>query len=299
MRRGGSFRYRSGTRASRYRPTSVYQSASVAETVGAPALRLVEANPAIVLENVSFSYPNGYQALRSISLEIPRGRSVGIVGPSGCGKSTLLALLAGFYQPSGGKIFQTQFDVARHPQTMVFQKDTLLPWLTTVQNVKLFYKFHRGVRAEIDARVAELIQLAALDGFEKSYPYQLSGGMRRRVAFLSAVAPMPERLLLDEPFGSLDEPTRVAIHQDVLKIIRRLNITVVLVTHDLAEAISLCDEVVILTRGPGTLFSSHTIPFGRERDLLELRQTPEFLRLYGILWHELSLQLRHGPGVLQ
>jgi ABC-type nitrate/sulfonate/bicarbonate transport system ATPase subunit len=103
---------------------------------------------------------------------------------------------------------------------------------------------------------------------------------------------MPERLLLDEPFSSLDEPTRVAIHQDVLGVMRRLKMTVVLVTHDLAEAISLCDEVIIFTRRPARIASRHAVPFGADRDVLELRRMPEFLQLYGTLWHELSQQIK-------
>jgi ABC-type nitrate/sulfonate/bicarbonate transport system ATPase subunit len=119
--------------------------------------------------------------------------------------------------------------------------------------------------------------------------------MRRRVAFLAAVAAMPAVLLLDEPFSSLDEPTRVALHQDVLEIIRRLQMTVVLVTHDLAEAVSICDDVVILTNRPGSVARRVPIPFGRARNRFALRQTPEFLELYGLLWHDLSEQIRRRP----
>lgn len=246
---------------------------------------------AIAMRSVEFSYPNGLQALHDFSLDIPRGWIVGIVGPSGCGKSTLLSLLAGFNKPSSGEILQTRFDPNRHPLAMVFQKDTLLPWLTVAENVQLYSRFRRAERRSVKARVGELIKLAGLDGFERAYPYQLSGGMRRRVAFLAAVTAMPETLLLDEPFSSLDEPTRVGIHQDVLRIIRGINMTVVLVTHDLAEAISLCDEVVIVTRRPGRVASRQSVPFGRERNVLELRQRSDFLDLYGVLWHALSEQI--------
>jgi ABC-type nitrate/sulfonate/bicarbonate transport system ATPase subunit len=179
---------------------------------------------------------------------------------------------------------------------MVFQKDTLLPWLTVAQNVALYFKFHPAPRAEVQQRVEWLLELAGLDGFERAYPYQLSGGMRRRVAFLAAVAPLPSLLLLDEPFSSLDEPTRVAIHQDVYAIVRRLGMTAVIVTHDLAEAISLCDEVVILTRRPGSVAVRHQVPFGNDRNMLELRQSTEFLALYGRVWHDLSEQLEPARG---
>jgi NitT/TauT family transport system ATP-binding protein len=118
--------------------------------------------------------------------------------------------------------------------------------------------------------------------------------MRRRTAFLAAVAPQPQLLLLDEPFSSLDEPTRVGIHQSIYEIVRELGITVILVTHDLAEAISLCDEVLILTNRPARVCARHTMPFGRQRNMYDLRQTPEFLRYYGVLWEELSEQIRAG-----
>jgi ABC-type nitrate/sulfonate/bicarbonate transport system ATPase subunit len=175
---------------------------------------------------------------------------------------------------------------------MVFQTDTLLPWLTAAENVGLHFKFRRRApRSYVKHRVAELLEMVGLEEFANAYPYELSGGMRRRVAFLTAVAPKPAALLLDEPFSSLDEPTRVAIHQDVIRIMSELEMTVVLITHDLAEAITLCDEIVLLTGRPGRVFSRHTVPFPRERNALELRQTREFLDLYATLWKELSQQM--------
>jgi sulfonate transport system ATP-binding protein len=240
------------------------------------------------------------EALKDVSFKISPGEFVAVIGPSGCGKSTLLSILARQNKPTSGTATMTSFDKSRHKLAMVFQKDTLLPWLTTAGNIKLYYRYHRADRKTVDAHVRELVQLAGLQGFENHYPYQLSGGMRRRVAFLSAIAARPEILLLDESFSSLDEPTRVAIHQDVFDITRRLAITMILVTHDLAEAISLCDEVVILTGRPGSVYSTHDVPFGAQRSILELRQQPEFLDLYGVLWSQLSEQIsrakanRHG-----
>jgi ABC-type nitrate/sulfonate/bicarbonate transport system ATPase subunit len=179
---------------------------------------------------------------------------------------------------------------------MLFQRDTLLPWLTAEDNIGLHFKFasSKVPKDEVRRRVAELIQLAGLEGAEKKYPYQLSGGMRRRVAFLSAVAPLPRTLLLDEPFSSLDEPTRVAIHQSIFDIVKRYRISVVLVTHDLAEAISLSDRVVILSARPGTICGTHAVEFGSKRVMLELRENPRFLELYGELWHELRRQITLG-----
>jgi ABC-type nitrate/sulfonate/bicarbonate transport system ATPase subunit len=180
--------------------------------------------------------------------------------------------------------------------TMVFQVDTVLPWLTAADNVALYFKLGRAGRrvdkAVARQRVEALFRMVGLEDFKRSYPYQLSGGMRRRIAFMTAVAPEPAVLLLDEPFSSLDEPTRVAIHQDVLRIMSDQDMTVVLVTHDLAEAITLCDEVVILTARPGRVLSRHRVPFPRQgRNAIDLRHSREFLDLYAVLWEELGSQI--------
>lgn len=248
------------------------------------------------IEDVAFEYPTGVLALSGLDMSIARGSSVAVVGPSGCGKSTLLQLLAGLRTPTSGRITWPAFPPGVHPMTVVFQTDTLLPWLTAAENVGLYYRVGRtGKRVDKDAaraRVDALLEMVGLRDFGRSYPYQLSGGMRRRIAFLAAVAPEPAVLLLDEPFSSLDEPTRVTIHQDVLRIMSELDTTVVLVTHDLAEAITLCDEVVILTSRPGRVLNRHRVPFDRAgRNAIELRHSREFLDLYALLWEELGSQI--------
>jgi ABC-type nitrate/sulfonate/bicarbonate transport system ATPase subunit len=250
----------------------------------------------IGIQDVGFEYPTGVTALSGLDVTIPTGSSVAIVGPSGCGKSTLLQLLAGLRTPTSGRITWPPFPSGVHPISMVFQTDTLLPWLTAADNVALYFRLgqtgKRVQKADARARVDALFEMVGLQDFRKAYPYQLSGGMRRRIAFMTAVAPQPAVLLLDEPFSSLDEPTRVAIHQDVLRIMSELEMTVVLITHDLAEAITLCDEVVILTSRPGRVLNRHTVPFVRAtRNAIELRHTREFLDLYAVLWEELGSQI--------
>jgi NitT/TauT family transport system ATP-binding protein len=249
--------------------------------------------------DVGFAYPTGTVALEGLTLAIPDTGVTGIVGPSGCGKSTLLQLLAGLATPTAGRLDVTFAEPtdSRHDVAMVFQQDTVLPWLTVAENVGLYYRFHRRKGQSRNWREDEARRLLAtvgLEGAAGEYPNRLSGGMRRRVAFLAAVAPNPQLLLLDEAFSAVDEPTRIMIHQEVLRIVKQMDMTTVLITHDLAEAISLSDRVVILSARPGRVRSIYDIPFGADRDVLTLRREPEFLSLYGRLWDELSTQIERS-----
>jgi NitT/TauT family transport system ATP-binding protein len=265
---------------------------------------------AVVLDHVQFSY-GSQVVLEDISARILPGSIVGIVGPSGCGKSTLLGVVSGLLRPDRGTV-ELNLDSGRHPLSMVFQRDTLLPWLTVAENVQLFTRFRKHGRRQtiprlsnrrlstlrkseqFDARLDELLAIVGLTGSEAKYPYQLSGGMRRRLAFLVAVAADPELLLLDEPFSSVDEPTRIGIHQDVFRTTKLMKMTTILVTHDLAEAVSLCDRIFILRMTPSVVVHTHEIAFGDDRRMLELRETPEFLAAYARVWHDLSQEIAKG-----
>jgi ABC-type nitrate/sulfonate/bicarbonate transport system ATPase subunit len=254
----------------------------------------------IELADVSYTYPNGLQAVSDVSLRIDRGSRLGVVGPSGCGKSTLLRLITELAQPERGRIVRNYEAMSdRAPIAMVFQEDTLLPWLTVRKNVSLYYRMHPGIlsKAEIDERVDHLLSMVGLDGFGDMFPRQLSGGMKRRVAFLAAIAPRPQLLLLDEPFSSVDEPTRVEIHQQVRDILDEFKITTILVTHDLAEALSLMDTVAILSARPARVAQLRSVELDGGSDLLEARATPQFLELYGHLWEALSHEIRVARGV--
>jgi len=261
----------------------------------------------IEIRGLQFAYPDGTSVIGDISQSVPIGSTLGVVGPSGCGKSTLLAIIAGLLTPTGGSI-ELPLKGSDHQLAMLFQQDTVLPWLTVRANVALFARFKsHGLRPSIfrnfarnrnvlrdpalRKRVDELLALVDLSNLADRYPYQLSGGQRRRLAFLTAVAPEPRILLLDEPLSSLDEPTRVGVHQDMFRISRLMGMTIILVTHDLAEAISLSDRVVVLSKAPSSISFEHDVPFGSERNMLELRNTPEFLQLYGDVWENLSAQM--------
>ena len=259
--------------------------------LGAPPMQIDgAAEVAATFRGVGFRYPTGTEALAGLDLDIRASEVTGIVGPSGCGKSTTLALLAGLARPTTGTVGVAPSTRGGHPLTMVFQQDTLLPWLTVEQNVGLYFRF-RGGRKEAAEEIGALLKMIGLDGFAHAYPKQLSGGMRRRAAFLAGIAPKPNMLLLDEPFSSVDEPSRVRIHQEVLAIVNRFKTTTILVTHDLAEAITLSNRVAIFSARPGKVVAIHEIPFGENRNVLELRNSREFLDLYGQLWHELSAQI--------
>jgi NitT/TauT family transport system ATP-binding protein len=268
-------------------------STAARETPGRPA----ESDLLVRLDDISYSYPTGLLAVAGLSVGIRRGERLGIVGPSGCGKSTLLRLITHLAEPSLGTVSRN-FEEApdRAPVTMVFQDDTLLPWLTVRKNVGLYFRLHPGLvpKQEIDTRVERLLTMVGLEAFADAYPRQLSGGMRRRVAFLAAIAPRPQLLLLDEPFSSVDEPTRVEIHQQVRDILDEFQITTILVTHDLAEAISLMDSIAILSARPAHVAKVAEVALADSSDLLEARGTPEFLDTYGHLWEALSHEIKAG-----
>jgi ABC-type nitrate/sulfonate/bicarbonate transport system ATPase subunit len=219
-----------------------------------------------------------------------------VVGPSGCGKSTLLRLLAGLMPPTDGHMERNfgHRGANLHGCTMLFQEDTLLPWFKVRDNVGLFHRLHHKRGREVSEHITHLLSMVGLSEFADYYPSQLSGGMKRRIAMLQAVAPLPDLLLLDEPFSALDEPTRIAIHAELYMLIREFGMSAILVTHDLAEAITLSDRVLMLSRVPAQIVSEYEIPFGKERHLMDLRASDEFLRLYGQLWDRLRLQIQTG-----
>jgi ABC-type nitrate/sulfonate/bicarbonate transport system ATPase subunit len=260
------------------------------------------APPALLsLVDVGFRYPDGTQVLDGIDLRVGGGQITGIVGPSGCGKSTLLSLVAGFARPDRGSIDADQSLMASQtkrpsclPKTMVFQDDTVLPWKTVAGNVRFGMAKIALTKGERNDRVKELLELARLSEYAMRYPYQLSGGQRRRVAFLTAVAPMPKLLLLDEPFAALDEPTRLGVHRDIRRIITRLHMTVVLVSHDLAEVISLSDKLHLLTRAPSRVARTYVTPFAEDRDVFTLRESSDYLELYRRVWHDLRNEIEQA-----
>lgn len=251
-----------------------------------------ERHPLLQLEGISYWYPTGLPVLNSVDLEVRAGEVVAVVGPSGCGKSTLLSIIADLRQPTEGVVTWHDLPGAANGNgkrrlSLVFQRDTVLPWRTVEQNIAFGLKYIDISDKERKERVDRLLALGRLTDFRSHYPKQLSGGMRRRVALLTGVAPLPEVLLLDEPFSGLDEPTRVGVHSDLLEIVYELNLTVIIVTHDIGEAISLADRILVLTKRPSRISWSLDTSIGRPRDLLSLRATEQYSDLYAATWSHL------------
>lgn len=234
-------------------------------------------------------------AVGDVSLVINQGQFVSIVGPSGCGKSTLLNMMAGFLPPSAGTIsIDGQAVNGRlHPSLgYIFQKDTLLPWLTVYGNVALGLRFRNMPEPDIKERVEHLLELGHLQAFAQAYPHQLSGGMRRRVALLMSLAVQPAILLLDEPFGALDTHTKTHLHRELMEIWRTLRQTVVMVTHDLDEAITLSDRVVVLSSPPSKVLLDEVINIPHPRDVFTVRERPDFIDHFQRIWGVLGQQFR-------
>lgn len=226
----------------------------------------------------------GYTAVEGITLDIPAGRFVSIVGPSGCGKSTLLNLAAGLLAPSEGfiDVFGERLAGINRRASYMFQQDALLPWKTVLDNIALGLRF-RGRDSGHEAR--EWLTRVGLDGFGSSYPYQLSGGMRKRVAMAQSWIVDPDLVLMDEPFAALDVHTRLRMEGEILDLWTGSNKTVVFVTHDLEEAISLSDEVVLLSAGPGSrTVGRYPVDLPRPRNLIDLKTEPRFHQLYNAIW---------------
>ena len=243
--------------------------------------------PAIALKNISRSFGD-YTAVAGIDLEIGAGKFVSVVGPSGCGKSTLLNLAAGLIEPTQGSvsIFGEPLTGLNRRAAYMFQQDALLPWKTVLENVGLGLRF-KGAFNESTAR--EWVNRVGLAAFADKFPSQLSGGMRKRVAMAQCWIVDPDILLMDEPFSALDIHTRMRMESELLDLWTGSPKTVLFVTHDLEEALSLSDEVVVLSAGPASrIVARHSIDLPRPRNLMDIRTEPRFAELYREIWAQLK-----------
>lgn len=246
----------------------------------------------IQLHNIHKTFgtgPKGVKAVEGVDLAIAPRSIVALIGPSGCGKSTLLNMTAGLYRPSAGQVIydgRPITDVNTDVGYMT-QKDNLLPWRTVIDNVALPLELVGKPKGERYAAGERLIHQVGLNGFETKFPSELSGGMRKRVSLARMLLYEPRTLLLDEPFAALDAQLRIAMHDLLLRLWSDQKQSIVLVTHDLMEAITLADQVVVFTKRPARVALVQDIPLSRPRDVREIRFTPEFHEIYNSIWERL------------
>ncbi len=259
--------------------------------------------PALALENVSCTYlsrddsSQRYTAVSDTTLVIGEGEFVSVVGPTGCGKTTLLNVAAGLLRPSTGTVTVLGAPLAginSHAGYM-FQTEALMPWRNTIENVIAGLEFRGVVREEAIERGDSWLKRVGLSGFGKRYPHQLSGGMRKRAALAQMLILNPQILLMDEPFSALDVQTRQLMENELLDLWSADRKSVVFITHDLEEAISLSDRVVVLSAGPASRpIGDYAIDLPRPRDVAEIRLTPRFIELYTGIWHAMKEEVLKG-----
>jgi len=239
-------------------------------------------------------------AVASVSFDVRDKEFVALIGPSGCGKSTVLNMIAGLIPPSAGEIRLDGRPYAGLPPQVgyVFQKDTVLPWRTVRRNIGLGLEYRGIAASERERRVTAAIRLVGLEGFEDAYPATLSGGMRQRVALMRTLVVEPEILLMDEPFGALDTHTKLRLQGQLLSLWVARRQTVIFVTHDLAEAITLSDRVIVLTSRPGRVKLVHEVKLPRPRDVIRIRETEEYAREFSSLWHVLGEEFARADAEL-
>jgi NitT/TauT family transport system ATP-binding protein len=240
-------------------------------------------------------------ALHAIDLSVREREFVALVGPSGCGKTTVLNCVAGLLRPTHGSVTYDGQPVTTLNRRIGYlsQKDTLLPWRNAADNIRvaLELKCRPTSRRDADVKVDAMIELVGLKGFERHYPSELSGGMRKRVALARTLIYEPEALLLDEPFGALDAQLRLVMLDQLQTLTQLRRITVLFVTHDLGEAIALADRVVVFSARPGRIRVIREVPIPRPRDVFKVRFDPRFAHLHEELWDELKDDVAKGTDI--
>ena len=247
------------------------------------------------VKNISKKYQSKkgeIQALKNVSFRVKSGEFVSIIGPSGCGKSTLLSIISGLESKSSGEIYiqGKKVDGISSDVGYMLQRDCLLEWRTIWNNVMLGLEL-KGIKTfENKEYVKELLKKYNLYDFKDKYPQELSGGMRQRAALIRTLAVKPKILLLDEAFSALDYQTRIMVTNDIYSILRKEKITAIIVTHDISEAISMSDRVLVLSKRPGTIKDIHKIDFEiKNRTPINCRQSPKFSKYFDVLWKELGV----------
>ncbi len=247
----------------------------------------------IVLRNISKVFTRDereLQALADINIDVREGEFLSIVGPSGCGKSTLLNIIAGLLKPTTGEI-SLDGQPLKGINTKIgyiTQRDNLLPWRTTRGNIEIGLEVRRVPKSERKSQAMELIDRVGLAGFEEHFPNELSGGMRKRASLARTLIYNPDVLLMDEPFSAVDAQTRLILENQLLELWSGTGNTIIFVTHDLEEAISLSDRVIVFSARPGTPKAVNPIPLSRPRNTIQIRFNEDFIKIYERIWKDLE-----------
>jgi len=248
-----------------------------------------QAKPMVSIDAVTMSF-GSYVAVQDVNLSVADGEFLAIVGPTGCGKSTILNAIAGLLKPSSGTVAIDGQPVrgVQNDIGYLFQQDALLPWKTALENVELGPMFKGVGTAERREQSMKWLAKVGLKGFEHRYPHQLSGGQRKRVQMAQALITGPKVILMDEPFSALDIHTRHLMQNELLRLWQEERRAVVMITHDLEEAIALGDRVVVLAAGPRSrVIDSFPVDLERPRDVAEIKLDPRFMDLYRNIWSSL------------
>ena len=246
------------------------------------------------LTKVFYKKQNSVTALENISLDIEEGEFVCLVGPSGCGKTTLLRILAGLENQSSGDFKIERSDEDRPNQSMVFQERGVLPWLTVEENVAFGLKMRHLPKPHVKERTNYFLNKVGLAKFAKMYPKELSGGMKQRVSIARAFANDPEILLMDEPFGALDEQNKYILQEELLSIWSETKKTVLFITHSIDEALYLSDRVLIMSAQPGKIIAEMKIDLPRPRKLEDTRSNPELASKFLEIWRHLQVEVQRS-----
>jgi len=243
-------------------------------------------NPQIIIENLGKSY-GPVSALADVTLRIDRGQFCCIVGPSGCGKTTLLRIVAGLEQHTSGHLEILHYDQRKPLNSMIFQEQSIFPWMTVRENVGFGLAMRGQQGQEADDVIQYYIDKVGLSSFRNAYPHQLSGGMKQRVSIARAFANDPEILLMDEPFAALDEQNKALLQEELLRIWEESKKTVLFITHSIDEAIVLSDRALVMTARPGTLKCDLGVTLPRPRQVIAMKTHPAYGELSARLWQEL------------
>jgi len=254
----------------------------------------------ILVEGVSKEFgadANLVQALKNINLTVTEGEFVSVVGPSGCGKSTLLYMLGGFVRPSSGRLLADGKPIGAPgiDRGIVFQEYALFPWLTVFDNIAYGLEMTGMPAADREAAVEHYVSLIGLKGFEQRFPRELSGGMKQRVALARTFAYEPSILLLDEPFGALDSLTRETMQDELQRLWRTTGKTIIMVTHDVGEAVYLSNRVCVMSQRPGRIVEEFTIDLDRSRAREDVVLSEAYTAIHNAVWVSVRQQVTHAP----